>query len=154
MPHGHSSSAPPLRTSRRAADLLHEARGRERAGCIPEAMACYESAIAAAEKSREHAVLAEALRRLALGGQSRELWARVEQNLGILANIQGELYEALTRYGRSLEAYRGAGDEHGCAIAYHNLGMVSADRQLYDEADRYFGERSSTLTAEFISGRI
>jgi len=201
MPHGHSSSAPPLRTSRRAADLLHEARGRERAGCIPEAMACYESAIAAAEKTREHAVLAEALRRLAvvryqrddsararelcqrsydvarqidndllaaealntlgvldlktgslegarmnflraleLGGQSRELWARVEQNLGILANIQGELYEALTRYGRSLEAYRGAGDEHGCAIAYHNLGMVSADRQLYDEADRYFGE--------------
>src|SRR2546426_847788 len=201
MQHGHSSSAPPLRTSRRAADLLHEARGRERAGCIPEAMACYESAIAAAEKTREHAVLAEALRRLAvvryqrddsararelcqrsydvarqidndllaaealntlgvldlktgslegarmnflraleLGGQSRELWARVEQNLGILANIQGELYEALTRYGRSLEAYRGAGDEHGCAIAYHNLGMVSADRQLYDEADRYFGE--------------
>src|SRR2546428_13848 len=201
MPHGHASSAPPLRTSRRAADLLHEARGRERAGCIPEAMACYESAIAAAEKSREHAVLAEALRRLAvvryqrddsararelcqrsydvarqidndllaaealntlgvldlktgslegarmnflraleLGGQSRELWARVEQNLGILANIQGELYEALTRYGRSLEAYRGAGDEHGCAIAYHNLGMVSADRQLYDEADRYFAQ--------------
>src|SRR3989442_1025286 len=201
MPHGHSSSASPLRTSRRAADLLHEARGRERAGCIPEAMACYESAIAAAEKTREPAVLAEALRRLAvvryqrddsararelcqrsydvarqidndllaaealntlgvldlktgslegarmnflraleLGGQSRELWARVEQNLGILANIQGELYEALTRYGRSLEAYRGAGDEHGCAIAYHNLGMVSADRQLYDEADRYFGE--------------
>ena len=72
------------------------------------------------------------LRALELGGQSRELWARVEQNLGILANIQGELYEALTRYGRSLEAYRGAGDEHGCAIAYHNLGMVSADRQLYD----------------------
>src|SRR5438128_5763372 len=201
MPGSGRSSVPSRPTSRRAADLLHEARGRERAGCIPEAIVCYEAAIAAAEKNREHAVLAEAMRRLAvvryqrddaaqarelcrrsydvarhisndllaaeavntlgvldlksgsladarmnflraleLGGQSRQLWARVEQNLGILANIQGELYEALTRYQRSLEAYRSARDEHGCAIAYHNLGMVSADRQLYEEADRYFGQ--------------
>src|SRR5260370_13016741 len=198
---GQRGAQVPLVPSRRAADLLHEARGRERAGCIPEAIDRYEAAIASAEQHREYAVLSEALRRLAviryqrdestrarelcgrsydvarrigndllaaeavntlgvldlktgslegarmyflraleLGGQSRELWARVEQNLGILANIQGELYEALTRYGRSLEAYRGAGDEHGCAIAYHNLGMVSADRQLYEEADRYFAQ--------------
>jgi putative nucleotidyltransferase with HDIG domain len=185
--------------ARRAADLLHEARGRERAGCLPEAIDRYESAIAAAEASVERTVLAEALRRLAvvrhhrnesalarelchrsydvaravgndllaaealntlggldlatgsledarktflaaleLGGENRELRARVEQNLGILANIQGELDEAYTRYGRSLEAYGACGDEHGCAIAYHNLGMVSADRELFDEADRYF----------------
>ena len=55
-----------------------------------------------------------------------------------MANIQGELDEALGRYASSLEAYQGLGDEHGCALAYHNLGMVSADRQLFDEADRYF----------------
>jgi putative nucleotidyltransferase with HDIG domain len=78
------------------------------------------------------------LRALDLGGQAIELRARVEQNLGVVANIQGELGEALSRYGRSLEAYRSAGDEHGCALAYHNLGMVSADRQLWDDADRYF----------------
>jgi putative nucleotidyltransferase with HDIG domain len=73
-----------------------------------------------------------------VGGHIRELCARVEQNLGILANIQGDLDEALARYGRSLEAYRESGDEHGCAIAYNNLGMVSVDRELFDEADRYF----------------
>src|SRR6266513_1837327 len=184
-----------------AADLLHEARERERVACLPEAIACYEAAVAAAERSEERAVLAEALRRLAvvrrhrsdaasaralchrsydvarqagndllaaealntlgglhlsagapddarraflealeLGGASRELRARVEQNLGILANIQGELHEAVARYERSLDAYRDCGDEHGCALAYHNLGMVSADRGRLTAADCYFRE--------------
>ncbi len=183
------------------ADLLHEARKHERAGRIPEAIARFGSAIAAAERSGEQTVLAEALRRLAilrhhgnesdearalcrrsyevarqignellaaealntlgglhlsagtvedarrtflealeLGGSSRELRARVEQNLGILANIQGQLREAIARYERSLEAYRGSGDEQGCAIAYHNLGMVSADRGRFHAADCYFQE--------------
>ena len=75
---------------------------------------------------------------LELGGESRELCARVEHNLGILANIQGNLEEAAARYGRALEACRGSGDEHGCALAYHNLGMVSADCERLDEAESYF----------------
>ena len=190
---------PALSGARRAADLLHDARERERAGCIPEAVELFEAAIVAAERLGEQTVLAEALRRLAvvrhhrnesdaaralcarshdvaqgigndllaaealntlgvldlnlgalddarktflralaLGGPGRELGARVEQNLGIVANIQGDLEEALMRYGRSLEAYQSARDEHGCAIAYHNLGMINADRRLFDEADRYF----------------
>src|SRR5216117_1037983 len=204
----------PLEGMRRSADLLHEARERERAGCMPEAIQGYESAITAAERSGERTVLAEALRRLAvlrqhrdeaararalchrsyevaqqigneilaaealntlggldlatgsmedartsflqaleLGGMNPQLRARVEQNLGILANIQGDLEEAITRYARSLEAYRGSRDAQGCAIAYHNLGMVSADRELFDEADRYFresraiAERAATPTS-------
>jgi putative nucleotidyltransferase with HDIG domain len=76
---------------------------------------------------------------LALSGGSVELQARAEQNLGVLANIHGDLDEALSRYGRSLESYRSANDEHGCAIAYHNLGMVSTDLDNLDDADRYFG---------------
>jgi putative nucleotidyltransferase with HDIG domain len=76
---------------------------------------------------------------LELGRQSRELRARVEQNLGILANIQGDFDEAVARYGRSLDAFRASHDEHGCALAYHNLGMASADREHWDEAERYFG---------------
>jgi putative nucleotidyltransferase with HDIG domain len=191
----HGGRAPP----RRAGDLLTEAREHERAGCIPEATACFEAAVAEAERTGEASVLAEALRRLAvvrhrhdepaaaralgersfavasaaghallaaealnalalmdvdagaldaahetlgralaLGGGFRELRARVEQNLGIVSNIRGDLDGALAHYGGSLEAYRDAGDEYGCAIAYHNLGMVSADRELWAEADRYF----------------
>src|SRR5436190_7265507 len=199
------SMPPPGKTgvgaSRQAAGFLQEARERERAACLPEAIACYEAAVAAAERGGERAVLSEALRRLAvmrrhrseaaaaralchrsydvarqagndllaaealntlgglhlsagapedarraflealeLGGSSRELRARVEQNLGILANIQGELHEAIARYERSLDAYRDCRDEHGCALAYHNLGMVSADRGRLSAADCYFRE--------------
>lgn len=79
----------------------------------------------------------EALER---GAASRALRARVEQNLGIVANIQGETYEALTRYERSLASYKAAGDEHGCAIAYHNLGKVAMDRGQLDAAEGYYRE--------------
>jgi putative nucleotidyltransferase with HDIG domain len=64
----------------------------------------------------------------------------VQQNLGILANIQGDLDEAIARYERSLAAYRDCGDEHGCAITYHNLGMVNADRGQFTAAECYFRE--------------
>jgi putative nucleotidyltransferase with HDIG domain len=166
---------------------------------MPEAVAGYEAAIAAAERSGETAVLSEALRRLAvaryqrnepaaarelcqrslavaraagnellaaealntlgvldlktgsladarrlflealeLGGGNRELRARVEPNLGILANIQGDFDAALACYQRALAAHRASNNEHGCAIALHNLGMVSADRHQYEQADHYF----------------
>jgi putative nucleotidyltransferase with HDIG domain len=185
----------------RAADLLYEARAREQAGAVAQAIEWYDAAIALAERTGEGPVLAEALRRLAivlhhrtesararalcqrsydvarqlgddllaaqalntmgglelttgsledarrtllqaleLGGRSRQLRARVQQNLGILANIQGELSEALACYERSLAAYRDCGDEQGCAIAYHNLGMVSADRGRFEAAECYFRE--------------
>ncbi|NUQ22051.1 MAG: tetratricopeptide repeat protein [Gemmatimonadaceae bacterium] len=74
-----------------------------------------------------------------LGGfRSPALRARIEQNLGIIANIQGELDRALTHYHRALEAFRDIGDDRGCAIVYHNLGKVSADREEWDAAERYF----------------
>src|SRR3989449_10313729 len=194
-----SLQAGPRAPVRPAVDLLHEARARERAASIPEAIASYQAAVAAAERAGERAVLAEALRRLAvlrhrrgesaearelcrrshavachagnpvlagealntlggidletdavadargnflcaleLGGQSRELRARVEQNLGILANIQGNLGEAVAHYEGSLEAYRASNDEHGCAIAYANLGIAHTDLRQYDRADGYF----------------
>jgi putative nucleotidyltransferase with HDIG domain len=85
---------------------------------------------------------------LELGSASAELRGRTEQNLGILANIQGALAQALAHYQRSLAAFESSGDQRGCAIAYHNLGMVSADRELWDDADRYF--RLSLQLAESI----
>jgi putative nucleotidyltransferase with HDIG domain len=78
------------------------------------------------------------LRAVEIGGASRELRARVEQNLGIIANIRGELDEAFARYKLALAEYESAGDEHGCAMIFHNLGMVSADRNQLDDADGYF----------------
>lgn len=75
---------------------------------------------------------------LELGRSSEELLGRILQNLGILANVEGNLDTARQHYLDSLQAFVHAGDERGCAIAYHNLGMISADQQQWEEADRYF----------------
>jgi putative nucleotidyltransferase with HDIG domain len=77
---------------------------------------------------------------LAAGRDHAEIRARVEQNLGVLVNIHGDLDRAIEHYGRSLAAYRELGDEHGCAIAFHNLGMVGADRGDARSAERDFRE--------------
>jgi putative nucleotidyltransferase with HDIG domain len=75
---------------------------------------------------------------LALGGTDPGLRGRIEQNLGILANVRGEHAEAAAHYRQSLEGFELSGDRRGCAIAHHNLGMVCADRQLWEDADRHF----------------
>ncbi|MGH7537053.1 MAG: HD domain-containing phosphohydrolase [Gemmatimonadales bacterium] len=85
---------------------------------------------------------------LALGGENDELRARIEQNLGILANVHGDLTGALEHYRQSLEAYQGSGNEHGCAIAFHNLGMVSADRGDLVEADGFFRQSLTIARAQ------
>jgi putative nucleotidyltransferase with HDIG domain len=88
-------------------------------------------------------------RALALAGVSDEVRGRVEQNLGILANIQGDHAKALAHYERSLEACRRAGDQRGSAHAYHNLGMISADQKQWDHAAQYF--RKSLHLAEVLN---
>lgn len=75
---------------------------------------------------------------LALGGREPGLCGRIEQNLGILANVRGDHAEATAHYQRSLEGFELSGDQRGRAIGHHNLGMVCADRQLWEQADRHF----------------
>jgi putative nucleotidyltransferase with HDIG domain len=87
-------------------------------------------------------------RALRLGGAIDEIRGRVEQNLGILANIQGRHETALEHYQRALDACRRAGNERGCAYAYHNLGMISADLKQWDKAEAYF--RKSLHIAELL----
>jgi len=79
-------------------------------------------------------------RALLLGGEVPALRARIEQNLGILANIQGDLDGAVVHYAASLDACLRVDDRQGCAIAYHNLGMISSDRGQWADADRHFTE--------------
>ena len=91
----------------------------------------------------------ELQRALAVGGDTdAALRARVEQNLGTMANAEGDLDAALAHYQRSLEAFRAAGDRRGLAIAYHNIGMNKADREAWPEADVSF--RASLEIAESI----
>jgi tetratricopeptide (TPR) repeat protein len=75
---------------------------------------------------------------LQLANGNPSLVGKIEQNLGIVANIRGEWTLALEHYGLSLAAYETAADERGCAIAHHNLGMIHADRKQWVEADRNY----------------
>ena len=136
---------------------------------LPEALACCTRAYDIALEANETLLAAEAAnaralvhleagdrdaaRRglalaLALGAEHGELRGRIEQNLGVMANIQGDLDEAIAHYGRSLEAFQRANDRRGCAIAYHNLGMASADRERWDEAERYYHESLAIAEAQ------
>ena len=191
---GASRGAP-----RSAASVVLDARAKERAGCIPEAMEHYEAAIAIAERDGERGVLAEALRRLGavyhqrdnlaqaselctrsyhvslevgsgtlasealnvlgivelhsgrmedaritfqkalmLAESVRDIRARIEGNLGIVAQVEGDFSEALAHYHRSLDASRQAGDEHSCAIAHVNLAITATQLGKYDLADEHF----------------
>jgi tetratricopeptide (TPR) repeat protein len=75
---------------------------------------------------------------LQLASGNPSLVGKIEQNLGIVANIRGEWTLALEHYGRSLEAHETASDERGCAIAHHNLGMIHSDQKQWLEADRHY----------------
>ncbi|MEP6691464.1 MAG: HD domain-containing phosphohydrolase [Gemmatimonadaceae bacterium] len=77
-------------------------------------------------------------RALSIGLDSLGLRAKIEGNLGIMANIEGNFQAALGHYQRALDAYTDARSERGCAVTYLNLGMLSADRQSWDDADAYF----------------
>jgi HD-GYP domain-containing protein (c-di-GMP phosphodiesterase class II) len=44
----------------------------------------------------------------------------------------------MVHYQHSLAAFLAAGDEHGYAIAYHNLGVVSQERRMWVEAEAHF----------------
>jgi putative nucleotidyltransferase with HDIG domain len=77
-------------------------------------------------------------RGLTLGGHDPTLRARIEQNCGIVANIQGDFTTALDRYQRALAAFAAVGDDRGCALVNHNLGMICADLQRWEAADGHF----------------
>jgi putative nucleotidyltransferase with HDIG domain len=85
------------------------------------------------QRAREHF-----LRAREVGAGDRELHGRVELNLGIVSNIQGDLDAALAHYKAALSAFLAGDDKHHCGVAYTNLGIISADQQRWDDADRYF----------------
>jgi len=83
---------------------------------------------------------------LGLAAERSSLVAKIEQNLGIVANIQGQWSQALAHYSRSLAAYEEGADGRGCAYAHHNLGMIHADQKRWSEADRHY-QTSQALAA-------
>jgi len=86
------------------------------------------------------------LEALSFAANGHPLQGRIHQNLGILASIQGDREEALEHYRRSLKAFEWAGDERGCAIAYHNLGMTASQQGELDDAEEWLS-KSAVIAA-------
>ena len=84
---------------------------------------------------------------LLLDGENGAVRGRIRQNLGILANIQGDISEALDHYRHSLEAFEESGDNRGRAISFHNLGMINCDLEQWDEAHDYFARSMAIADA-------
>ena len=79
-------------------------------------------------------------RALELGGADDALRGKVEQNLGILANTQGDHVSARAHFERAIAAFAAAADERGRAEVEHNLGMLHADLGELDQADAHYRE--------------
>jgi putative nucleotidyltransferase with HDIG domain len=79
--------------------------------------------------------LSEALE-LCNGDQA--LHGRVLQHLAVVANMRGDHRQAAEYCEQSLEAFLAAGDDEGCARAYHNMGMMSAGQERWDDAELHY----------------
>lgn len=62
------------------------------------------------------------------------LQGRFMLNLGVIANIEGDLEAALWQYLRARALFREHGDRPSEALALQNLGMIHADREEWEAA--------------------
>ncbi|HXI98966.1 MAG TPA: HD domain-containing phosphohydrolase [Gemmatimonadaceae bacterium] len=76
-----------------------------------------------------------------------EALAMIDQNLGTVASIRGDMWSALEAFHRSLEGYRKLGMRDQSAqvlnnigLAYSDLGQLDRAETAYTEAEHTFGE--------------
>ncbi|MEP6731706.1 MAG: HD domain-containing phosphohydrolase [bacterium] len=74
------------------------------------------------------------------------LVAMVEQNLGTIANIRGDLPEARRRYLASLHGYRALGMERAVTQVLNNLGMLYTDLRDWRAAEHSFADAVRVAT--------
>lgn len=68
------------------------------------------------------------------------LRARFLLNLGVLANIEGDLDGALEHYLRARALFRDCRDEPSEVLALHNLQMLHSDRREWEDAEQTSAE--------------
>jgi putative nucleotidyltransferase with HDIG domain len=68
------------------------------------------------------------------------LVAMVEQNLGVIASMRGDIERALVHYHDSLTRYRRLGLNEELARLLPNIGMAYAGLERWDDAERTYAE--------------
>lgn len=91
-----------------------------------------------AERLETAAPLYRAALECAQACRDEELIGLVCANLGVLANIRGDLRGARSLYLESIASAVRSGDRAAAVRAYNNLGIVSADLREWMESELYF----------------
>lgn len=92
-----------------------------------------------AETDRAHELYLEA-RELAEQVGDERLSAMIDQNLGTLSNIQGDVSAALAYYGSALHSFRRLGEDQASTWALNNMGMAHVDLEEWSKAETCYDE--------------
>jgi putative nucleotidyltransferase with HDIG domain len=132
-------------------------------GDVEAGLDCVTAALAVAELRGDSAAVANAMNIIAIShwqrGQLDEaetlyrqagrmaeiagdarLVAIVEQNLGVIANMRGDVPRALRHYRTSLAGYRSLGLDHYVANLLNDIGMAYADLGRWEDAEGTYRE--------------
>jgi putative nucleotidyltransferase with HDIG domain len=110
--------------SRLTGDYQRGARGLNGLGVLKQRSGDIDGA--------EH--LFRAAKKLATNVRDERTIGDIELNLGIIANIRGELDAALMHYSEALESYDRISNQHRAIRVLNNLGMLHTDMHNYSEA--------------------
>lgn len=95
----------------------------------------------------EAAQLYAAASRAARDANDIKLAAMVDQNLGIIANMRGDLPLALRHYDASLAAYRQLGLDDFIGKLLANMGLAYTRMEQWDDAERIYQEALACCAA-------
>lgn len=126
-------------------------RSRDIAVSLSQDVLAAEATMALANMACDQGRIAEARElyaaALALAAGHADVAARIEQNLGIVESVQGNLATALEHYHRALAACEATHNVLGRARALHNIGMICADRKQWAEAHHAY-DRAASLARQ------
>ncbi len=77
-----------------------------------------------------------------------EAMAMIDQNLGTVASIRGNVYEALEAYQRSLAGYKALGMRDQAATVLNNIGLAYTDLGQLDKAEGAYAEAAQAFGEE------
>ncbi len=110
-----------------------------------------EAAVAAATQAGSKSAIAHALNVVAIVHQSTgdaEALAMIDQNLGTVASIRGDMWSALEAFHRSLDGYRKLGMRDQAAQVLNNIGLAYSDLGQLDRAETAYTEAEHTFDEE------
>jgi putative nucleotidyltransferase with HDIG domain len=77
-----------------------------------------------------------------------EAMAMIDQNLGTVASIRGDIYEALEAFRRSLAGYRALGMRDHAAQVLNNIGLAFTDLGELEQAEAAYAEAAMAFGEE------